>query len=139
MKSSEQGWTAVAIFSVVIVFFSFGYLGVTPTVIYSGSMQPTLNVGDIVVIQKTPIETLKQGDIIQYTDNNVTYVHRIYAIDTDAQQKYIITKGDANDLPDSTPIVPDQILGKSLFTIPQLGWIQIFIKNILRTLGIPTG
>ncbi len=67
-KSVEQGWTAVAIFSVVIVFFSFGYLGVSPTVIYSGSMQPTLQVGDIVIIQKISIENLKQGDIIQVTE-----------------------------------------------------------------------
>jgi signal peptidase len=138
-KRSQQGWTAVAIFSVVIVFFSFGFLGVTPTVIYSGSMRPTLQVGDIVIIQKTPIENLKQGDIIQYRDNNVSYVHRIYAINIDNQQTHITTKGDANDNPDTDSITPSQILGKSIFTIPQLGWIQIFLKNTLRTLGIPTG
>jgi len=136
-KKSEQGWTAVAIFSVVMIFFSFGFFGVQPTVIYSGSMQPTLQVGDIALIQKTQVENLKQGDIIQYRKDNMTYVHRIYTITTDSQQTQIITKGDANPHPDPDPITPDQILGKSLFTIPQLGWIQIFMKNILRTLGIP--
>jgi signal peptidase len=102
-------------------------------------MRPTLQVGDIVIIQKTPIENLKQGDIIQYRDNNVSYVHRIYAINIDNQQTHITTKGDANDNPDTDSITPSQILGKSIFTIPQLGWIQIFLKNTLRTLGIPTG
>lgn len=138
-KRSEPGWTAVAIFSVVMIFFSFGFFGVNPTVIYSGSMQPTLQVGDIVIIQKTTVENLKQGDIIQYRKDNVTYVHRIYAITKDNQQTHITTKGDANDHPDPDQITPDRILGKSLFTIPQLGWIQILIQNTLRDLGAPIG
>jgi signal peptidase len=138
-KRSEQGWTAVAIFSVVMVFFSFGFFGVNPTVIYSGSMQPTLHVGDIVIIQKTQVENLKQGDIIQYRKDNVTYVHRIYAVTTDNQHIQITTKGDANDHPDPDQITSDKILGKSLVTIPQLGWIQIIIKNFLQTIGIPVG
>jgi signal peptidase I len=138
-KRSEQGWTAVAIFSVVMVFFSFGLFGVNPTVIYSGSMQPTLHVGDIAIIQKTKIDDLRQGDIIQYRKDNVTYVHRIYAVTNDTQQIRISTKGDANDQPDPGEITSNQILGKSLFTIPYLGWIQIFLRNILRTIGVPIG
>jgi signal peptidase len=133
--SSEYSWTAVSIFSVLIVFFSFGYLGVTPTVISSGSMQPTLHVGDIVLIQKTSPDTLKQGDIIQFKHNNITLVHRIYAISTDeTQYTHIITKGDANPQPDPEQINPNQILGKSLLTIPFLGWIPIHVKNIMQTL-----
>lgn len=136
--SSEHSWTAVSIFSVLLVFFSFGYLGVTPTVIYSGSMQPTLQVGDIALIQHTSIEHLKQGDIIQFRENGVTMVHRIISITTDNQQTIITTKGDANNVPDPDPIAPNQILGKALITIPQLGWIQIFLKNTFKDLGIPT-
>jgi len=138
-KKNEQGWTAVAIFSVVMIFFSFGFFGVTPTVIISGSMQPSLHVGDIVFIQKTKVDDLKQGDIIQYRKDNATYVHRIYAITIDDQQTHITTKGDANDHPDPDQVTPDKILGKSLFTIPQLGWIKILIQNTLRDLGAPIG
>jgi len=139
LKTSEQGWTAVAIFSVVIVFFSFGFFGVNPTVIYSGSMQPTLNIGDIVLIQKTSIENLKQGDIIQFKKDNNTFVHRIYSNTADHQQIVLITKRAANAHPDPNQITSDQILGKSLFTIPQLGWIKILIQNTLRDLGAPIG
>jgi signal peptidase len=137
--TSEYSWTAISIFSVLIIFFSFGYLGVTPTVISSGSMQPAIHVGDIVIIQKTPTNTLKQGDIIQFRHDNITIVHRIYAITTENQQIQISTKGDANDHPDPDQITPNQILGKSLFTIPYLGWIPIHFKNFLRTIGIPIG
>jgi signal peptidase len=138
-KKSEQGWTVVAIFSVVMIFFSFGFFSVNPTVIISGSMQPTLDVGDIVFIQKTSVENLRQGDIIQYRKDNTTYVHRIYAINTEQQLTHITTKGDSNAHPDPDQITPNQILGKSLFTLPKLGWIQILIKNTLRDLGVPIG
>ncbi len=135
-KGSEQGWTAVAIFSVIMVFFSFGYLGVKPTVIYSGSMNPTVEVGDIVLIQKVDTTSIQPGDIIQFYQDNVTVIHRVVRTTESDGQKHFITKGDANDDPDFKPVPLNYVLGKSVFTIPKLGWIQIFIKSIINKIGL---
>jgi len=135
-QSGGYGWTAVTVFSVIIVFFSFGFLGVKPTVISSGSMQPALQVGDLAVIQKIDSKTIKEGDIIQFIEENVTVIHRVVTITPQDGQTLYITKGDANDKPDVQPIAGNQILGKSIFTIPKIGWIQIFVRNILREAGI---
>lgn len=135
-QSSGAGWTTVAVFSVVIIFFSSGFLGVKPTVIYSGSMQPTLHVGDIALIQKTDTKTLKQGDIIQFTTNNLTVVHRILTITQQDNNTLYTTKGDANQDPDANPITSAQIFGKSVFTIPFIGWIQIVVRDLARKAGI---
>lgn len=136
-KGSEQGWTAVAIFSVIMVFFSFGYLGVKPTVIYSGSMNPSIEVGDIVLLTKVNATSIHTGDIIQFYRDNVTIIHRVVNISDSNGQKQFITKGDANEDPDIQPVPANYILGKSVFTIPKLGWIQIFVNNIVRKIGIP--
>lgn len=138
-KTGSSGWTVTAIFCVIIIFFSFGYLGVSPTVIYSGSMRPALDVGDIVLIDKVDIEEIQENDIIQYVsyDNVTLVIHRLVKVYEEEGKTYFITKGDANDDPDSKPITENRILGKSIFTIPKLGWIQIFIKSIFKNIGIP--
>lgn len=139
-KSSDSAsWTVVAIISLLIVFFSFGYLGVKPTVIYSGSMQPTLKVGDIAIIDDVDIESIKEGDLIQYVgyDNVSLIIHRVVNIQQQENQNVFITKGDANDDPDSMPVTPNRITGKSVFTIPGIGWIQIFFKSLFKNIGVP--
>jgi signal peptidase len=137
-KSTGLGWPTVAIFCLLIIFFSYGYLGVKPTVIYSGSMQPALDVGDITLIEKIDTDELKEGDIIQYINEfNNTIIHRIVEIEISEGKKYFITKGDANNFEDSPPITKQRILGKSIFTIPKLGLLQIYVRSFFKDLNIP--
>jgi signal peptidase len=135
-KDPALSWAGVAIVSVVLVFFSFGYFGVQPTVIYSGSMQPAIGVGDVVIISEVPIDDIQEGDIIQYRSENISIpiIHRVYEIHGKGDAKVFITKGDANDDPDSNPILPEEIMGKSIFTLPKIGWISIIIKDTIRKL-----
>jgi len=134
-KHNIEAWIAVGIFGVLMIFFSFGYLGVTPTVVSSGSMSPALEVGDIVVVQKIDTTSVKPGDIIQFYKENTTILHRVIQIDTIQGNYQFITKGDANKDADISSVPATNILGKSVFIIPKLGWIQLFIKNILQSWG----
>src|SRR5438067_1373509 len=82
----------------------------TIVTITSGSMTPTIGVGDMVVLQKTtPTTDLKVGDIVTFNeglngpDPGVKYVsHRIVREMTVDGQKglWMQTKGDANRTPD---------------------------------------
>ena len=136
IKDPALSWTAVAIVSLLIVFFSFGYLGVQPTVIYSGSMRPAMDVGDVAILSEVPINEIQEGDIIQYriANSTIPVVHRVYDITGEDDTKVFITKGDANNAPDSDPILAEQVMGKTVFTIPKLGWIPIYIKEFIRSL-----
>lgn len=134
IKDPALKWTGIAIISLLIVFFSSGYLGVQPTVIYSGSMRPAMDVGDIVIITETPVDAIEEGDIIQYRTTNANVVHRVYEVYEEGGSNLFITKGDANDNPDSDPIFPEQITGKAVFTIPKIGWVSIYVKSAIRSL-----
>ncbi len=138
MKDPALPWMVVALISVLLIFFSFGYLSVQPTVIYSGSMRTTLDIGDVVLISETPVEEIREGDIIQYRVENMTMpiVHRVYEINKGEDYLSFVTKGDDNSEPDKDPILPEQIMGKVVFNLPKIGWISIVVKEALYNIGI---
>ena len=96
--------------------------------VYTGSMEPAIPVGGVVVIKPVNPETLKIGDIIcfQLLDPP-SITHRIINI-TD---QGFITKGDANDGPDLWTVKPENIIGKVEMTIPYVGYLGYFVKTPL--------
>jgi signal peptidase len=99
--------------------------------VYTGSMEPAIPVGSIVVIKPANPETLKIGDIICFklSESAITSVtHRIFNI-TD---QGFITKGDANEDPDQWIVKKENVIGKVILTVPFIGYIGYFVR-------IPTG
>jgi signal peptidase len=134
----------VIVVSIVVAIFVIGTKFVLGTanpvyVVSSGSMIPTLNIGDLVIIQhsnNTSFNNLKVGDIIVFksygvtrTGQHLTIVHRVAAIRMDIHSNRIIrTKGDAN--PISIPLVDYPIMeknyiGKVVYVIPKVGIIPL--------------
>lgn len=111
----------------------FGY---SPFSILSGSMEPTLKTGDIVLCKKVDNNTeLKENDIIAFRttiDGKKTIVtHRINSITTLNDDSIIITtKGDNNDISDANPLTREEVLAKyDNIRIPLLGYFITFISN----------
>ncbi|MDD2555652.1 MAG: signal peptidase I [Syntrophaceticus sp.] len=130
-RLQEKGYVSTAIFGAVlvgIIWFSMGVFPVRPMVIYSGSMRPVFDAGDIVFVVKNDTALLREGDIISYrvAESPVSVIHRITEIKGD---KTIITKGDDNEQADD-PIVPEQVRGKVVLVVPDVGWASIYVKDI---------
>lgn len=112
--------------------------------VLSGSMEPTLPVGSVIVAVPARGEELHTGDIItvanpQHAGALVT--HRIIAIDNSPQGRTFQTKGDANSVVDGW-VVPGTGSGwRYAFAIPYLGYalstLQSDIGRLLL-LVIPT-
>jgi len=128
-QKSTKGWLAISIFLVLAVWTSSGLFGFYPSIIASGSMTPTIDVGDIAITVSTDPSKIQIGDIIQYWQNEEMNMHRIVEIRQTESGEQFITKGDANNVPDSTPVLADQIRGKLIFSIPKLGWASIAFKE----------
>jgi signal peptidase len=127
-KKSSLSLMAMAVIAVILVWSSTGLLGFRTTIIASGSMTPTLNVGDVGFLISVPSSTLKVGDIIQYNTADAPVMHRVINIYTEGGTLWLITKGDSNNAPDS-PVNEGQVMGKLVFTIPQIGWASIALKE----------
>lgn len=98
--------------------------------IISSSMEPTINVYDVVLVKKTSVGKLKNGDIITFYSNNSYFgdtpiTHRIVKKDSDN----FVVKGDNNQNVDNDKVSPDNIIGKVILIIPSLGKLQFFLAS----------
>ena len=98
--------------------------------VQSGSMEPSIMTGDVVVIKKT--HQIKQNDVITFVDDQQRLVtHRVIEDKTQGKLPLFKTKGDANRTADLSLVKPNQIKGKVWLTIPKLGYVVRFSKTKL--------
>ena len=129
-EGSLAGWIVTTVIAVAIIWFAVGLFPVQPTTVISGSMRPTLDVGDVVIIAKVSADTIKPGDIIQFREaEGITTVHRVIEIQEIEGNTVFITQGDANRRPDANPVLPANVVGKVIFNIPKVGWAAIAVKG----------
>ena len=104
--------------------------------IISPSMEPEIKVYDVVVdLNLFDKNNIKKGDIITFISNSniskgLTVTHRVVeVIDNADGTKSYMTKGDNNLKADSATVNSNDVLGKVLFKIPQLGRVQFLLAN----------
>ncbi len=133
-QTSIRGWLALTISLVLIVWTSTGLLGFYPTTIASGSMRPTMDVGDIAITTSIAPSEIQIGDIVQFWREGEMILHRIVEIQQVGAMRQFITKGDANPISDTDPVQPSQIRGKLVFIVPKLGWVSIYFKTTIANI-----
>lgn len=103
-------------------------LGYGYAVVASGSMEPTLSRGDLVIVRQE--SAYEKGNIITFiqTGDQRTTTHRI----VEAEDGRFVTQGDANNLVDEA-IVAEQIFGKVVLTLPLIGYL---IQSASTPLGL---
>ncbi|HBH46575.1 MAG TPA: signal peptidase I [Candidatus Jacksonbacteria bacterium] len=113
------GLISVAVLLILTLIPGFGSFKVL--VVLSGSMEPTIKTGSIIIIKAAP--DYKIDDIITFSQNptdkrDISTTHRIVGIENNGFQ----TKGDANNAPDGSIITKNQVQGKVIIKIPYLGY-----------------
>lgn len=140
-------WTIFAILMIVAAFLIYYVIAnavyskkgerfkpiVSLYTIISGSMLPTIKVYDVVVnLRVDDPSKLHEGDVITFISQSKinygdTITHRINKITYDNGTYYFTTKGDNNLVPDDSPVEFNNIIGKVILKIPQLGQAQFFL------------
>lgn len=132
-RSLNRGIKMVAVAGclVLVTWASIGAFGVKPVVMVGRSMEPSINMGDIVLVAKASPSDLKPGDVIQYYHESIGPItHRIIEVRHEGGELFFVTKGDANEDVDPWLVHSSQLMGKVVFVIPKLGWIAIAIRSI---------
>ena len=100
-----------------------GILGYNYKTVLTGSMEPAIPVGSIVITKEKSSYEIE--DIISFQEKGSVITHRIISID---RERYI-TKGDANNVADTEEVQQKQILGKVILTIPLLGYLVMWLMS----------
>lgn len=106
-------------------------------VVLSGSMEPVMSPGDVIIVDSVGVETIQEDDIITYTqgDERTPTTHRVTEIVERDGGVAFRTKGDANGSPDSQLVSPDQVegevmtIGGYLLVIPYIGYVIQFMQT----------
>jgi signal peptidase I len=100
------------------------FFGLSGAVIQSGSMEPHVHAGDVVLSRALPPKALLPlGRVITFrappgSAHHGDVLHRLVAVNSNGS---LVTKGDANARPDSTPLARRDIISKACILIPWVG------------------
>ena len=101
--------------------------------VISGSMEPTLEIGDIVIAKETEIENIKQEDIITFRQENSIVTHRVIDIIKENGKTFYQTKGDNNNANDEKLVEYQNVEGIYVLKISKIG---ILISKLQNTTSI---
>ena len=102
-------------------------VGAVPLRVLSGSMEPRFSAGDLIVTRPVDANAIRVGDIVTFqpvSGDPTLITHRVISVVIDGQGNNVrfTTQGDANNVADE-PIIPDQVMGRVMYSIPFLGHI----------------
>jgi signal peptidase I len=113
--------------SLAVIAVLPGLAGWQASVVRSGSMEPHISTGDVVVAAGFgTADPVRVGSVVRFTSpakaepdgQAKTRLHRIVGVNSDGTY---ITAGDANTDVDSTPLRRDQIIGQPRLLLPAIG------------------
>jgi signal peptidase len=100
-------------------------------VVLSGSMEPAMSPGDVVVDGVGPAN-VEEGDVITFvtSESEPPTTHRVIdVVETNDGGRAFRTKGDANEDPDQELVEPQQVIGGVAFVIPYVGHVVGFVNT----------
>lgn len=112
------------------------FMGYKPFIVMSGSMETTINVGDLVIVKKVNSSSIHTGDIIAFKNGNIVISHRVKEVINDSETYKFKTKGDNNNVADDFIVSSDAIEGIFVNKIPGLGSILLFLGKPIGLLMV---
>lgn len=98
-----------------------------PYIVMSGSMEPNIHTGSVAYVDRNfSGDDAKIGDVIAFTTGDIFVTHRVIEINDDNE---LITKGDANDAEDLAPVPRQSVIGKTVFSVPYVGYVIKTLKG----------
>jgi len=99
-------------------------LGFGIGVVVTGSMEPELKVGDIILIRRVPKNKIKVGDDITFQSGDKAITHRVIEV----TEKGFITQGLQNNVSDGEALYAN-VYGKVVFKSTFLGGAYAFVNT----------
>jgi len=104
-------------------------IGWQPTTVMTGSMEPRLTPGDVVVSRPVHADEVRMGKVLLADDPDQPGHLRMHRYVDEGPHGTLVTKGDANPQRDSTPLEPAAVHGVAFLRIPFVGSPIVWIRE----------
>jgi signal peptidase len=121
--------------STVALALAYGVLvarGYSPVAVYSGSMRPTLGVGDLAFVRPLHLSKVRVGDVITFQDPDTPgrlVTHRVVRVLHMGGEPAYQTKGDANPSRDPWTIRLHGNGSRLAFSVPYAGYALFYART----------
>lgn len=107
------------------------FMGYTPLIVSTGSMNPTFDAQDLVIVKAVgDPDKLEVGDIISYFSGDSLITHRIVEITSTKEEPILfVTQGDYNNTADSLYVTPAKVFGTYITHFKDLGGFALFMQT----------
>ena len=118
----------VLVVLVLVPVFLPKILGYQTFNVISGSMEPSLPVGSLVLTKGIPAEEVQVGDVIVFHRGGTAVTHRV--VENQVEEQQFITKGDANKAEDFQPVPYQDLVGVVRHHYATLGALMGFFTTL---------
>ncbi|MBF0686473.1 MAG: signal peptidase I [Cellulomonas sp.] len=130
--------SALATFALLVLLAAAVALAVVPKAldgaaltVLTGSMVPTYDPGDVVVVRgvKDAPAEVRVGDVVTFqpvSDDPTLITHRVVGKVFTAEGTMFVTRGDANSA-DDAPLLPAQIKAEAVYHVPWVGYVSLYL------------
>ena len=133
----DHVWSALSSFALVaLVLVALAMIvvplaiGATPFTVLTGSMEPSMPPGSLVVTRPVDPAAIDIGDVVTYqlrSNEPEVVTHRVVGAGFGSEgERLFVTRGDANDVNDE-PVRAVQVRGVVAYSLPYLGYVNTWV------------
>lgn len=134
------GWSLIgAVFGLLAVVSGPALFGHRSFVVMSGSMEPTISTGDVVVDEQVSPLEVRPGDVITFRapDSELSLItHRVLDVTAEGAAVAFVTKGDANSARERWRIPAGGVLGRVRYKLPKVGYALALARSPWGRVGL---
>jgi signal peptidase len=111
------GWAGLGLLVLLTVL---PLVGITPRPVLSGSMEPSIATGGLVLTRQVDPSSIVVGDVVTYRSGEDLVTHRVVGDAVDGDHTMLQTRGDATESADP-PVRRSDVVGRAVLDLPFLG------------------
>lgn len=114
-------------------------IGMRSFTVMSGSMEPTIHVGDVVIDRKISPLDARPGDVVTFSDptgRKRLITHRIRSLHVRGDTVQVVTKGDANNTVERWTVPANGRIGRVELRIWKLGYPLVYAHSRIGLIGL---
>jgi signal peptidase I len=139
MLGSATSWVPVGFLVTLVLLVSSGQLQRYQFMsVLSGSMVPTLGVGDLVVATVVTPDELRAGELATFREPETgkLITHRVQSIIWHGELADVVTRGDANELGENWSVSSTDRVGEVVLRVPRVGYVVGLLSTPGGQLGL---